>query len=33
MLTKAVLENLEVRGHLEYIGIGEMVGIKWAVKK
>ena len=33
MLIKVVLGNLEGRGHLEYLGIGEMVEIKWAVKK
>lgn len=32
MLTKVVLENLEGRGYLEYLGIGEIVEIKWAVK-
>jgi hypothetical protein len=30
---KSFLENLEGRGHLEYLGIDEMVEIKWAVKK
>jgi hypothetical protein len=33
MLTKVVLENWEGRGHLENLGIDEMVEIKWAVKK
>jgi hypothetical protein len=33
MLTNVVLEDLEGRGHLEYLGIGEIVEIKWAVKQ
>jgi hypothetical protein len=29
---RSCVGELEVRGHLEYLGVGEMVGIKLAVK-